>query len=173
MSDFNRIQVSQVNQESLSGFIQDTLIGKTGLYKPTGASGSFQFNSGDFFGATNLFFYNNKIGFGTSTPSYDFELNQKNLKVVGTGYFDDIYLGVYQVTTNNNLNASGTYLENLTTGEISSVRSLLETGYMASGYIESNYYPLSNPSGFITGSDAVSATGLNLESNIIANQVFS
>jgi len=173
MAQFNRIQVSQINQEDFSGFIEDTLNGKTGLYRPTGASGSFQFNSGGYFGETNLSFYNNKIGFNQPTPSYDFELSGKNLKVIGTGYFDDIYLGVYQVTTNNNLNASGEYLENLTTQQVSIISGLLKTGYMSSGYITGNYYPLSNPSGFITGSDAVSATGLNLENNIIANQVFS
>ena len=149
MSNYNLIQLGQVNNPQFSGYILDVVHPYTGILvtAPSGVSGQLQFKSGDFFGGSNLYYSGERFGFGTSTPSSDFHLLNKNLTIEnGTGNFSTLLLNSVRVVAIDELNSSGVYLD----GRITNISGFLTGQYYSTGTIDSGFYLRSNPSGFLT-----------------------
>lgn len=135
----NLIQLSQILQPEFSGYILDVMNGITGSGSPpSGINGQFQIKSGERFAASPLIQLGQKIGFGTNSPSYDFHIFEKNLGVKGTGYFDQIYIDGDVAVGRYELSVTGAYFAQ-------------QLSYQ-SGYNFNFYYPRSNPSGYVMGS---------------------
>jgi hypothetical protein len=158
MSNRNLIQVGQVNKPDFSGYILEVVSPFTGASsstQPSGVEGQVQFKSGVYFQGSDLYYVSGKFGFGTTTPSEDFHLSGKNFLVNATGNFDQLQVNGINVVTETELNASGSFLD----AAVNSLSGFLTSNYYQTGYIDSTYYPRTNPSGYVaSGETGVFAT---------------
>jgi len=171
MPNYNLIQLTQVNKPEFSGYILDVMGPWTGSStNPAGSDGQVQYKSGDAFAGSDLYFTGGKLAFGFTSPTADFHVSGKDLIVTdGTGNFTYLLKDGDTVIAETEFNATGTFLEGLVT----TLSGFVNSNYYTQTYIDTGFYPSTNPSGYAQETGVIMKTGTSNDQNILANQIFN
>ena len=171
MPNYNLIQIRQVNQPEFSGYILEVVAPYTGAgTSPSGSDGQIQYKSGEFFAGSDLYFTGGKFSYGFSTPEADFHLSGKDFTVTsGTGEFSYLFVDGDRVIASTEFNATGQFLDGL----IDTLSGFVTSNYYTQSYIDTGFYPSSNPSGYAQETGVIMKTGTNDSQLVLAAQIFS